>query len=151
MFINQSPKLDESKSYGVKFEIPKNYATFCNSKVSSAFYDHRNETEQPVMMMIATITATVPEFLSPKLKSTSRYFNSHGNKLGVSVSQFDRRRFLNPSRVFAVSDINKLVTEFDPEIPLEIATTPPSSWYTDTQFYHFELDRVFYGGWQAVG
>ncbi|KAG7545672.1 Aromatic-ring-hydroxylating dioxygenase alpha subunit C-terminal domain [Arabidopsis suecica] len=101
-------------------------------------------------MMMTTLTATVPEFLTPTLKSTTRYFNFHG-EVSVSVYQFGRRRFHNPSRVFAVSDINKLVTEFDPNIRLERASTPPSSWYTDPQFYSFELDRVFYGGWQAVG
>ncbi|EOA18512.1 hypothetical protein CARUB_v10007064mg [Capsella rubella] len=101
------------------------------------------------MSMIRS-TATMSELLTPTLKSSRGYFNAHG-KFGVSVSQFSRRRFLNPSRVFAVSDISKLVTEFDPNIPLERASTPPSSWYTDPQFYSFELDRVFYGGWQAVG
>lgn len=111
---------------------------------------------------MATITATVPEFLTPTVKSTSRLFYSH-RKFGVSVSQFGRRRFLYPilfctrhdpstwSRVFAVSEVSKLVTKFDPEIPLERASTPPSSWYTDPRFYRLELDRVFYGGWQAVG
>lgn len=45
----------------------------------------------------------------------------------------------------------KLVYEFDPLIPVEEAVTPPSSWYTDPAFYSFELDQVFYKGWQAVG
>ncbi|XP_040947527.1 choline monooxygenase, chloroplastic isoform X1 [Gossypium hirsutum] len=46
---------------------------------------------------------------------------------------------------------HKIVREFDPKIPIEKAITPPSSWYTDPSFYAFELDRVFYRGWQAVG
>ncbi|CAA7048834.1 unnamed protein product [Microthlaspi erraticum] len=103
-----------------------------------------------MMMMMDTITATMPEFLTPKLNSTSRYFTTH-SEFGDSVSQFGRRRLVYPSRVFAVSEISKLVAEFDPEIPLERASTPPSSWYSDPQFYRFELDHVFYGGWQAVG
>lgn len=41
--------------------------------------------------------------------------------------------------------------EFDPELPIEEASTPPSSWYTDPSFLDLELDRVFYRGWQAVG
>jgi len=45
----------------------------------------------------------------------------------------------------------KIVYEFDPQIPVEAAVTPPSSWYTDPSFYFFELDQVFYKGWQAVG
>ncbi|KAJ6742021.1 CHOLINE MONOOXYGENASE CHLOROPLASTIC [Salix viminalis] len=44
-----------------------------------------------------------------------------------------------------------LVDEFDPNIPIEKALTPPSSWYTDPSFFDFELHRVFYRGWQAVG
>ncbi|ESQ54249.1 hypothetical protein EUTSA_v10025251mg [Eutrema salsugineum] len=106
---------------------------------------------------MVTITATVWEFPTPRSNPTSKYLSSH-REFGVSVSQFRRRRFLYPTRdpssssiVFAVSEISKLVAEFDPEIPLERASTPPSSWYTDPQFYRFELDRVFYGAWQAVG
>ncbi|XP_049412795.1 choline monooxygenase, chloroplastic-like [Solanum stenotomum] len=45
----------------------------------------------------------------------------------------------------------KLVLEFDPKIPIEEATTPPSSWYTDSCFYTYELNRVFFKGWQSVG
>ncbi|VVB11095.1 unnamed protein product [Arabis nemorensis] len=101
-------------------------------------------------MMMVPRTAMVPEFLTPTLKSSRRYFSSHG-QFGVAVFRFGGRRFLNPSRVFALSETSKLVTEFDPEIPLERASTPPTSWYTDSQFYRLELDRVFYGGWQAVG
>ncbi|KAH1037991.1 hypothetical protein J1N35_039734 [Gossypium stocksii] len=48
-------------------------------------------------------------------------------------------------------EAHKIVREFDPKIPIEKAITPPSSWYTDPSFYAFELDRVFYRGWQAVG
>ncbi|XP_026404184.1 choline monooxygenase, chloroplastic-like isoform X2 [Papaver somniferum] len=45
----------------------------------------------------------------------------------------------------------KLVKEFNPEIPIEKAITPPSSWYTDSSFLSLEFDRVFHRGWQAVG
>ncbi|XP_021616862.1 choline monooxygenase, chloroplastic isoform X2 [Manihot esculenta] len=56
---------------------------------------------------------------------------------------------LNP--ISRDSHYQKLVDEFDPRIPIEKALTPPSSWYTDPSFYEYELHRVFYGGWQAVG
>ncbi|KAL0739187.1 hypothetical protein Bca4012_015397 [Brassica carinata] len=107
------------------------------------------------MTTLATITPPSPEFPSSTLKSTTTRF-----EFGVSVSQFARRRrrrclhptlfcTRDPSRLFATSN---LVDEFDPEIPVERASTPPSSWYTDPQFHRYELDRVFYGGgWQAVG
>ncbi|KAJ9128410.1 hypothetical protein P3X46_035065 [Hevea brasiliensis] len=45
----------------------------------------------------------------------------------------------------------KLVNEFEPRIPIEKTLTPPRSWYTDPSFYDYELHRIFYGGWQAVG
>lgn len=45
----------------------------------------------------------------------------------------------------------RLVQQFNPNIPIEKAVTPPSSWYIDPSFFHLELDRVFYRGWQAVG
>ncbi|KAI3841331.1 hypothetical protein MKW98_007812 [Papaver atlanticum] len=54
-----------------------------------------------------------------------------------------------------VSSLNartqRLVEEFNPDIPIEKAITPPSSWYTDSSFLSLEFDRVFYRGWQAVG
>lgn len=43
------------------------------------------------------------------------------------------------------------VQQFNPNIPVEEAVTPPTSWYTDPTFFHLELVRVFYRGWQAVG
>ncbi|XP_057987930.1 choline monooxygenase, chloroplastic isoform X2 [Hevea brasiliensis] len=55
----------------------------------------------------------------------------------------------NPSSLH--THFQKLVDEFDPRIPIEKALTPPRSWYTDPSFYDYELHRVFYGGWQAVG
>ncbi|CAH2077540.1 unnamed protein product [Thlaspi arvense] len=113
-------------------------------------------------MVTARITATVPTVPPPAPNFTSRYLKSHLG-FGVPAFQFGRRSYHYPiifstredpsssSRALAVSEISKLVEEFDPEISLERASTPPSSWYTDPQFYRFELDRVFYGGWQAVG
>ncbi|XP_018435688.1 choline monooxygenase, chloroplastic isoform X1 [Raphanus sativus] len=119
-----------------------------------------------VMTMMATIT---PEFLSSTLISTTTngYLKTRFD-FGFSVSQFDRQRrrkcLLHPTLFCTTSSssgrvsgaassiISNLVEEFDPEIPVERASTPPSSWYTDHQFHRYELDRVFYGGgWQAVG
>lgn len=45
----------------------------------------------------------------------------------------------------------KLIRKFDPNIPIEEAITPPSSWYTNPSFLSLEFDRVFFRGWQAVG
>jgi choline monooxygenase len=40
---------------------------------------------------------------------------------------------------------------FDPHLPLDCASTIPSSWYTDPRFYQRERERVFPFTWQAVG
>ncbi|KAL2338697.1 hypothetical protein Fmac_013143 [Flemingia macrophylla] len=50
-----------------------------------------------------------------------------------------------------VPETQSLVHQFNPTTPIEEAVTPPTSWYTDSSFFHFELDRVFYRGWQVVG
>ncbi|KAI3786953.1 hypothetical protein L1987_41055 [Smallanthus sonchifolius] len=44
-----------------------------------------------------------------------------------------------------------LVQQFNPNIPIEEALTPPSSWYTSPDFLSLEFDQVFFRGWQAVG
>ncbi|XP_021970709.1 choline monooxygenase, chloroplastic isoform X2 [Helianthus annuus] len=46
---------------------------------------------------------------------------------------------------------HSLVQQFDPNIPIQEALTPPSSWYTSTEFLSLEFDQVFFKGWQAVG
>ncbi|XP_076947700.1 choline monooxygenase, chloroplastic-like [Bidens hawaiensis] len=46
---------------------------------------------------------------------------------------------------------HSLVQEFNPNIPIEEALTPPSSWYTSPDFLSLEFDQVFFRGWQAVG
>ncbi|KAF3591799.1 hypothetical protein DY000_02027585 [Brassica cretica] len=112
-----------------------------------------------MMTMLATITPP-----SSTLKSTTTGYLKLHLKFSVSVSQSARRRCLDQSLfctrdpissssrvVAAASNTSNLVEEFDPEIPVERALTPPSSWYTDHQFHRDELDRVFYGGWQVVG
>lgn len=40
--------------------------------------------------------------------------------------------------------------DFDPRIPIEEASTPPSSWYVDPLFYRRERREVFRRTWQAV-
>jgi len=49
------------------------------------------------------------------------------------------------------SQTQRLVHQFNPKTPIEEAVTPPTSWYTHPSFFHLELDRVFYRGWQVVG
>ena len=40
---------------------------------------------------------------------------------------------------------------FDPSLPIERASTPPASWYTDPVFLELEEQKVFRGTWQAAG
>ena len=42
-------------------------------------------------------------------------------------------------------------SQFDPAVPIERASTPPASWYTDPQFLELERDRVLRRSWQPVG
>ncbi|GAB4838303.1 hypothetical protein Ancab_027833 [Ancistrocladus abbreviatus] len=65
----------------------------------------------------------------------------------LSINAFSLHTPTGPS----IEASRRLVYEFDPSIPIEESSTPPSSWYTDPSFYSLELDRVFYRGWQAVG
>ncbi|XP_010541096.1 PREDICTED: choline monooxygenase, chloroplastic isoform X2 [Tarenaya hassleriana] len=106
-------------------------------------------------------TAEIPEIFTPVLRVTGKFCDS-GGEIFSSGSRFRRRRSLrsilscrrdtsSSRRIAAVSEVRKLIDEFDPEIPVEWSATPPSSWYTDPDFHRLELDRVFYGGWQAVG
>jgi choline monooxygenase len=40
---------------------------------------------------------------------------------------------------------------FDPRLPIERASTPPSAWYTDSSFHRRERQAVFRNAWQPVG
>ncbi|KAL0302403.1 UNVERIFIED_CONTAM: Choline monooxygenase, chloroplastic [Sesamum angustifolium] len=89
-----------------------------------------------------------PEIQHPYLqfsrKNPRRCHTHYGNSFPVKSSSMqgisgDERK------------VRRLVQEFNPKIPIEEAVTPPSSWYTDPDFYSLELDQVFYRGWQPVG
>eukprot|EP00091_Calanus_sinicus_P015400 TRINITY_DN3359_c0_g2_i2.p1 TRINITY_DN3359_c0_g2~~TRINITY_DN3359_c0_g2_i2.p1 ORF type:complete len:118 (-),score=24.65 TRINITY_DN3359_c0_g2_i2:169-522(-) len=43
------------------------------------------------------------------------------------------------------------VSRWDPSISVDAASTPPSSWFTDPEFYQLERQAVFGGSWVAVG
>ncbi len=44
-----------------------------------------------------------------------------------------------------------LLAAFDPELPLERASTIPNAWYTSPEVYALERDAVFARSWQMVG
>jgi len=46
--------------------------------------------------------------------------------------------------------VDEELAQFDPGVPIEEAWTPPSSWYTDTQIFAREQERVFRRTWQPV-
>jgi choline monooxygenase len=43
--------------------------------------------------------------------------------------------------------INEQMKSFDPQLPIEDAWLPPSSWYTDPGFYQIERESVFRNNW----
>jgi choline monooxygenase len=47
--------------------------------------------------------------------------------------------------------LQSLLAAFDPEVPLERASTIPNSWYTTPEVYALERDAVFARSWQMVG
>ncbi|WCJ42313.1 Choline monooxygenase chloroplastic [Euphorbia peplus] len=69
------------------------------------------------------------------------YANNHHPRFTISCSVLPQFQ----------TQCMKMVEQFNPLIPLHTAITPPSSWYTDPSFFEFELNQVFYAGWQAIG
>jgi choline monooxygenase len=48
------------------------------------------------------------------------------------------------------SELKEIVDQYDPNLPLEDASTIPSSWYTHKAFYQLELKTVFSRSWQLA-
>src|SRR4030095_8408023 len=49
-----------------------------------------------------------------------------------------------------MNDLKKIISDYNPELPLERASTIPSSWYTNTDLYNLELKTVFAKSWQLA-
>ncbi|XP_002737044.1 uncharacterized protein LOC100369278 [Saccoglossus kowalevskii] len=47
--------------------------------------------------------------------------------------------------------VEKEVLKFDPQLPVERAPTPPSSWYTNPSILELEKRSIFANNWVAVG
>ncbi|HEU4432224.1 MAG TPA: Rieske 2Fe-2S domain-containing protein, partial [Pyrinomonadaceae bacterium] len=43
-----------------------------------------------------------------------------------------------------------IVNDYDPDLPLDHASTIPASWYTDRDLYDLELESVFSNTWQLA-
>lgn len=48
------------------------------------------------------------------------------------------------------SYVQKEIKKFNPNIPIEEAVTPPSSWYTSKGFYNYEVEKVFKNNWIGI-
>ena len=46
--------------------------------------------------------------------------------------------------------LNEIIDQYDPNLPLDRASTIPSSWYTNKDFYELELKTVFSHSWQLA-
>jgi choline monooxygenase len=49
------------------------------------------------------------------------------------------------------SELRRLLVDFDADLPLDRASTIPSSWYLDAAIFDLERAAVFAASWQAVG
>ncbi|PIN19115.1 Choline monooxygenase [Handroanthus impetiginosus] len=85
-----------------------------------------------------------PNNQTPFSKNYSRLHSDNGNYFPVTSSTIEE---ISGNH----AKIRRMIQEFNPEIPIDEAFTPPSSWYTDPDFYSLELIQVFYRGWQSVG
>ncbi|KAI5415108.1 choline monooxygenase, chloroplastic [Lathyrus oleraceus] len=92
------------------------------------------------MAMIIQVKPFFPNLRNEKSQNHLNFPNKHSSNLICSS-------LTSSDSVLS----HRLAHHFNPKIPIEKAVTPPSSWYTDHSFFHLELDRVFYRGWQAVG
>src|SRR5580700_1004904 len=50
-----------------------------------------------------------------------------------------------------MTNLSRLLAEFDPDLPLERARTIPASWYVDADIANAEKERVFGQSWCVVG
>ena len=48
------------------------------------------------------------------------------------------------------AQLRELVDQYDPNLALDMASTIPSSWYTDKDFYQLEIETVFSQSWQLA-
>lgn len=94
-------------------------------------------------MKMATITQLIPFISTPR----------QGQLVNLNFSNKSSilSRCLIHNSDVQTSQTQRLIHHFNPKTPIEEAITPPTSWYTDPSFFHLELDRVFYRGWQVVG
>lgn len=49
-----------------------------------------------------------------------------------------------------MTTLKEIVDQYDPHLPLDQASTIPSSWYTNRDFYELELKTVFSRSWQLA-
>jgi choline monooxygenase len=47
-------------------------------------------------------------------------------------------------------DLKEVVDQYDPNLALDVASTIPSSWYTNKDFYELERETVFSQSWQLA-
>src|SRR4030095_16351480 len=49
-----------------------------------------------------------------------------------------------------MNDLKKIISDYNPQLPLGPTSTIPSSWYTNTDLYNLELKTVFAKSWQLA-
>uniref|UniRef100_A0A2P2JX03 Choline monooxygenaseic-like n=1 Tax=Rhizophora mucronata TaxID=61149 RepID=A0A2P2JX03_RHIMU len=105
------------------------------------------------MMMLLKPHAACHLFFSPQAHHSSQTIAQHHHN--CQQRQHQRLRVTCCSLIHNSHSLEaycqKLVDEFDPDIPIEKAVTPPSSWYINSLFFDMEMSHVFHRGWQVVG
>ncbi len=48
-------------------------------------------------------------------------------------------------------DLKEIIGDYKPDLPLDHASTIPSSWYTNQELYNLEIRAVFGNSWQLAG
>lgn len=74
--------------------------------------------------------------------------NPSSNPSSICISPLDHPP---PALAAALPHLKEELTRFDPALPIEAASTPPSSWFTSQGFHDLEMASVFRSSPVAAG
>ncbi|XP_070558869.1 uncharacterized protein [Ptychodera flava] len=84
--------------------------------------------------------------LFPRILSYRNWTSSFKRRMFVTTTVSQQQ--LKPNRD---SILKQEVLRFNPKTPVESAVTPPSSWFTSTEFHELECETIFNKHWLFVG
>ncbi|KAH7427046.1 hypothetical protein KP509_10G028100 [Ceratopteris richardii] len=96
----------------------------------------------------------VPSLFSRKGSILPCSFRSRAEKSissAISVSAKLGFPFLKAPRTLEINnELLTIISEFNSQVPIERAYTPPSSWYIQPDFLAHEMEMIFWRGWRVV-